>query len=128
MQPPPPPHAPQVWFEVSANTSRVHLHAAADGAQHLGISLPMEDLLGPLGTLGTLGASAVGGNGGMGGSGGGVGAPSPRLEQVLAVVGRGGGAGQGCVVPGKRGCVGWLVVGSAGVRRVVSAEWACREW
>ena len=36
---------PQVWFEVSANTSRLHLHAAADGSAPLRLSLPLESLL-----------------------------------------------------------------------------------
>lgn len=35
----------QVWFEVSGNTSRVHLHTAADGSAPLLLSLPMEALL-----------------------------------------------------------------------------------
>ena len=33
---------PQVWFEVSAHTNRVHFHAAADGSAPLGLSLPLE--------------------------------------------------------------------------------------
>lgn len=37
--------SPQVWFEVSGNTSRVHLHAAPDGTAPLRLSLPMEALL-----------------------------------------------------------------------------------
>jgi hypothetical protein len=34
-----------VWFEVSANTQRVHLHGAADGSAPLHLSLPQEALL-----------------------------------------------------------------------------------
>ena len=36
---------PEVWFEVSPNTGRVHLHAAADGAAPLGLSIPFRALL-----------------------------------------------------------------------------------
>ncbi|KAK9866369.1 hypothetical protein WJX84_005962 [Apatococcus fuscideae] len=35
----------KVWFEVSANTGRVHMHMAADGSRMLGLSLPLELLL-----------------------------------------------------------------------------------
>lgn len=35
----------EVWFEVSGNTGRVHLHAAPDGSAPLRLSLPMEALL-----------------------------------------------------------------------------------
>ena len=31
----------QVWFEVSAHTSRVHFHADKDGGRPLGLSLPI---------------------------------------------------------------------------------------
>ena len=31
----------QVWFEVSAHTSRVHFHANKDGSRPLGLSLPI---------------------------------------------------------------------------------------
>ena len=34
-----------VWFEVSPNTGRVHLHAAPDGRSPLGLSLPVRALL-----------------------------------------------------------------------------------
>ena len=34
-----------VWFEVSPNTARVHLHAAPDGSSPLGLSLPVRALL-----------------------------------------------------------------------------------
>lgn len=43
-----------MWFEVSQNTGRVHMHQAADGSSMLGLSLPMELLLmeeGPSATL-----------------------------------------------------------------------------
>ena len=36
----------QVWFEVSAHTSRLHFHAAKDGSAPLGLSLPMGMLSG----------------------------------------------------------------------------------
>ncbi|KAL4428086.1 hypothetical protein ABPG75_002175 [Micractinium tetrahymenae] len=42
---PPEPAEVQVWFEVSGNTGRVHLHAAGDGSAPLRLSLPMEALL-----------------------------------------------------------------------------------
>ncbi len=34
-----------VWFEVSPNTARVHLHAAPDGRSPLGLSVPVRALL-----------------------------------------------------------------------------------
>ena len=34
-----------IWFEVSPNTGRVHLHAAPDGRSPLGLSLPVRALL-----------------------------------------------------------------------------------
>ena len=33
------------WFEVSAHSSRVHLHTAADGTQPMGLNVPLEALL-----------------------------------------------------------------------------------
>lgn len=33
------------WFEVSAHSSRIHVHAAADGSQPLGLNVPLEALL-----------------------------------------------------------------------------------
>ena len=36
----------QVWFEVSAHTSRLHFHAAKDGSEPFGLSLPMGTLQG----------------------------------------------------------------------------------
>jgi len=36
---------PDVWFEVSPNTGRVHLHAAADGSEPFGLSIPVRALL-----------------------------------------------------------------------------------
>ena len=36
---------PEVWFEVSPNTGRVHLHAAADGSEPFGLSIPVRALL-----------------------------------------------------------------------------------
>ena len=36
---------PDIWFEVSPNTGRVHLHAAADGAAPFGLSIPVRALL-----------------------------------------------------------------------------------
>ena len=38
---------PQAWFEVSANTGRLHFHTAEDGSQPLGLSLPLDLLLMP---------------------------------------------------------------------------------
>ena len=40
-----PEEEPEVWFEVSGTTGRVHLHAAADGSAPLGLSIPAETLL-----------------------------------------------------------------------------------
>ena len=40
--PPPPPT--NLWFELSANTGRLHLHASADGAEPLGQSVAPHDL------------------------------------------------------------------------------------
>ena len=37
----------QLWLEVSAHTGRVHFHAAEDGGNPLGLSLPLELLLVP---------------------------------------------------------------------------------
>ena len=39
-------NAVQVWFEVSAHTSRLHFHAAKDGSAPFGLSLPMGALQG----------------------------------------------------------------------------------
>ena len=36
----------QVWFEVSAHTSRVHFHGSDDGTALLGLSMPMGMLQG----------------------------------------------------------------------------------
>jgi len=36
---------PQVCFEVSAHTGRVHFHLAEDGGNPLGLSLPLDLLL-----------------------------------------------------------------------------------
>ena len=36
---------PEVWFEVSPNTGRVHLHAVADGSEPFGLSVPVRALL-----------------------------------------------------------------------------------
>ncbi|KAK9812930.1 hypothetical protein WJX72_005929 [[Myrmecia] bisecta] len=45
--------APKVWFEVSANTNRVHFHSKPNGSAPLGLSLPLELLQMP-GTPATL--------------------------------------------------------------------------
>ena len=36
---------PDVWFEVSPNTGRVHLHVAVDGSEPLGLNIPVRALL-----------------------------------------------------------------------------------
>ncbi|KAK9844937.1 hypothetical protein WJX74_008894 [Apatococcus lobatus] len=83
----------KVWFEVSQNTGRVHMHHAVDGSAMLGLSLPMELLLmedGPCATLANiyhaLDCRKAGGSAHVGPAGVLAVAPGTTSRQLRAIV------------------------------------------
>ena len=88
-QPPDPPAHEGPWFEVSGHSGRVHLHLAPDGSRPMGLSLPLEALLGvkPQGGGEERGGGMVGSDG-AGGGGGGEGGRAARDQADQEAAGR----------------------------------------
>ena len=93
-QPPALPAHEGPWFEVSGHSGRVHLHLAPDGSRPMGLSLPLEALLGvkPQGGGEGRGGSVVGADGAGGswvvGGGGGEGGRAARDQADQEAAGR----------------------------------------